>query len=89
MIPAEAIEAAAQALFTDDAREDDELNWTDYYFEYRRRARLALEAASPHIAEEAWEEGSRMGYRQRAKEYDTKGRYADVTIEPNPYRSKA
>lgn len=53
MIPAAAVEAAARALFADDARDDDELNWTDHYFEYRRRALRTLEAAAPHIQAEA------------------------------------
>ena len=58
MIPDEAVEAAAAALFQvnqhDDAWADEFPNYLDYL---RAEATKALEAAAPFIAADAWDEG--------------------------------
>ena len=75
-IPAEAVDAAGEHLPT---------VWTGNPV-YRAELVAALEAAAPYLMAEAWDEGSREGYKERALENDTTGRYGNSTVKDNPYR---
>lgn len=67
VIPAQAVEAAAYALYLD-ANPDTETQWFDITFheqdELMRTATKALEAAAPHMLAEAWEQGYMCSYDQ-------------------------
>jgi hypothetical protein len=80
MIPAQAVEAAALAVFVQSyERADWNLVVHQTKQRYIRDARTALEAAAPHMLAEAWEEG-----RQAEEDAPPLHRAA-----PNPYRSQS
>ena len=75
----EAIEAAAKASQTTWTPDE----WRRYVpedekEEQRAQARRILEAAAPHIAEQAWDEGFNIGWDAARGEPE----------EPNPYREE-
>jgi hypothetical protein len=74
MIPDEAVEAAARALWRTNQHDDE---WVGEFPEYidflRSEARYVLEAAAPHLQSAAWVRGVEDGYHHR----------------PNPYKEQA
>ena len=72
-VPDEAVEAARSVLhpYVDDD-----------HFDLTEVVRAALTAAAPFIAAQAWDQGDKAGYEERATE-DT----SDYTPATNPYRS--
>jgi len=84
MIPEEAVEAAARAIL---AAGNHVGGWdnlpTFMQDQLVRDARAALEAAAPHMLEEAWEEGYDAG-----KDWGDKAAKWFAPDEPeNPYRA--
>lgn len=75
-IPEEAVEAAATAIFAN----VEVIQTRGYAAEI---ARLALEAAAPHMLAEAWEEGEVAGQDNR----DSNRGY-NIEHKYNPYRSQ-
>jgi hypothetical protein len=84
VIPNDAVEAAAKALWTPSNEGD---TWESEYEPYkdhtRAEAKRALEAAAPHLMAGAWDEGFDKGF------YDPKaGSYWDASESTavNPHR---
>lgn len=78
MIPAQAVEAAAKAIFEEVFApniwvEEDEI----YKNQFRDSMRRALDAAAPHMQAQAWEEGYTLGYADCANKQESN--------RPNPY----
>jgi len=76
VIPDAAVEAAARAVFEQQYEPEE---WKLVVWQTRQRhlddARLALDAAAPHLMAQAWDEGKDV-------------RRCDG-VPPNPYRSQA
>jgi hypothetical protein len=76
VIPVEAVEAAAKALWRR-GRVDPWEGARDYITaEFREDALIALEAAAPYMLAVAWEEGRLVGRAEEQSGFDT---------EMNPY----
>ena len=92
MIPDEAVEAAARAIFESRSRmEWNEMNelFRGAKESTRKEARAALEAAAPHLMAAAWERGQADLTHDlfRDQELAKKGaRLATDDATPNPYR---
>lgn len=96
MIPAEAVEAAAKAVY-ESTMEDGDTPWehfggSSYLDYYRDHARAALESASPYIMAVAWDAGAIAGWRQSGEGWNAE--YPDestggcsVDLSKNPHRS--
>lgn len=63
MIPDEAVEAAAKAIFGDPTGETWALQMPETQARFREDARLAIEAAAPLLTGPAWDDGYGHGYR--------------------------
>lgn len=77
VIPVEAVEAAAKAVYEDTFGKSWEDESEDYRNELRETQRLALEAAAPYMLAEAWDEGGRAAT----------GTYDTGYPSRNPYRT--
>ena len=87
MIPDEAVEAAAKVLFDASPISRGHQPWGDAMGERIRQqfiadARIALEAAAPFIAAQAWDEGEQAGYINHANE-----QWSGASPMNNPYGS--
>jgi hypothetical protein len=88
VIPDEAVEAAARGIVAslpNDAEFEMHRTWATGY------ARAALEAAAPHLAADAWDEGALSGWNQSGEGWNSE--YPDestgkcsVDLSNNPYR---
>lgn len=85
MIPDEAIEAAAEALVSSTLGDRSGINWEEFF----EAARLALNAASPYLMAQAFNEGQKSGMRHadRLVAAAKIGRpELPGPLSPNPYR---
>ena len=87
-VPDEAVEAAAKALAIV-AWGEWEYVPTELRGRMKRDARLALEAAAPFIAAQAWDEGSLAGWSDRTRSFMRRQTHAEYVANEttNPYRS--
>lgn len=85
MIPEEAVEAAARAIYQGFHSSYKWEDAPDFEGGFRsislKQARMAVEAATPHIAAQAWEAGRKQGFLG--------GWNPEYLPAPNPYRGQA
>lgn len=62
VIPAEVVEVAVRATYEAAFGTGWELEEDEFREDIRQSIRIALEAATPHIRAQAWEEGYTLGY---------------------------
>ena len=74
MIPEEAVEAAAMAIYEVNGAGESGYELADY----RRDARAALEAAIPFIAAQVWDEGAVAGWKQSGEGFNSE--YPDARL---------
>lgn len=55
----------------------------------RQLAAAIVEAAAPHLQEDAWDEGSRAGWSDRTRSFMERRTYEEEVAKatPNPYRA--